>query len=63
PSPAPATSNPLEILAKPSKRRSSAKIVSTDSLHNDAGRDDSARSFHWMSEALTPLPAGDRKEQ
>jgi hypothetical protein len=38
PSPAPATSNPLEVLAKPSKRRSSPTIVPTDCLHNDAGR-------------------------
>ena len=63
PSPAPATSIPLEVLAKSSKRRSSTQIVSTKRLHNDAGRDDPARSFHWMSEALTPLPAGDRTEQ
>ncbi|WP_342747669.1 hypothetical protein, partial [Sphingomonas adhaesiva] len=38
PSPAPATSKSLEVLAKPSKRRSSTTIVSTERLHNDAGR-------------------------
>ena len=38
PSPAPATSIPLEVLAKSSERRSSATIVLIDSLHNDVGR-------------------------
>ncbi|WP_346732004.1 DUF6538 domain-containing protein [Sphingomonas sp. GC_Shp_3] len=38
PSPAPATSKPLEVLTKPSKLRFSTKIVSTKRLHNDAAR-------------------------
>ena len=42
PSPAPVFPKSLGEHDKPSKRRSSAKIVHTDRLHNDAGRGVSA---------------------